>query len=154
MEQAHYYTVNLQWEQDRIGWLSSPALPHKDLQVATPPEFPKGVAGVWSPEHLLVASVSSCYMATFMAIAEASKVPVVQFSIEAEGKLEQTDGVMWISEVELLPTVVLPSDEYLPKMERILAKSKEKCFVSNSLKTNVIVRATIQAQSNTGVVTV
>jgi len=154
MEQAHYYTVNLTWEQDRIGWLSSPELPEKDLQVATPPQFPKGVAGIWSPEHLLVASVSSCYMATFMAIAEASKVPVVQFGIEAAGKLEQTDGVMWISEIELVPTIILPNDDNLPKMERILAKSKEKCFVSNSLKTNVIVRATVQAQAATGVVTV
>lgn len=55
------------------GIMSSPILPLK-IEVATPPEFPKGMEGIWSPEHLLVAAVNSYLMTTFLAIAENSKL--------------------------------------------------------------------------------
>ncbi|RYD87166.1 MAG: hypothetical protein EOP50_21205 [Sphingobacteriales bacterium] len=66
---VHYYDVAVAWEAGRHGTLSSPVL-HDRITVATPPEFAKGEAGTWSPEHLLVAAVNSCLMTTFLAIAE------------------------------------------------------------------------------------
>ncbi|MES1225955.1 MAG: OsmC family peroxiredoxin, partial [Bacteroidota bacterium] len=68
METTHYYEVKLNWESDRKGLMSSPVL-NSSIEVATPPEFPKGIHGIWSPEHLLVAAVNSCMMTTFLAIA-------------------------------------------------------------------------------------
>lgn len=44
------------------------------IEVATPPEFPKGIPGMWSPEHLFTAAVSGCLMTTFLSIAEKSVV--------------------------------------------------------------------------------
>jgi organic hydroperoxide reductase OsmC/OhrA len=61
---------------DRKGKLCSPELSKENgpcIEVATPPEFPKGMPGIWSPEHLFTAAVSSCLMTTFLAIAENSK---------------------------------------------------------------------------------
>jgi organic hydroperoxide reductase OsmC/OhrA len=52
--------------------MSSPELNNK-IEVATPPQFPKGVQGIWSPEHLFTAPVNSCFMTTFLAIAENSR---------------------------------------------------------------------------------
>lgn len=66
--EAHKYLVNLEWSMDRKGEISSPVLDQK-IEVATPPEFPKGMPGIWSPEHLFTAAVSSCFMTTFLAIA-------------------------------------------------------------------------------------
>ena len=78
MEKVHYYDVNLKWLADRKGLMSSPVL-HTTLEVATPPEFAKGMPGIWSPEHLLVAAVNSCLMTTFLAIAENSKLEFISF---------------------------------------------------------------------------
>ncbi|MCS3797759.1 hypothetical protein [Niastella sp. OAS944] len=50
MNNAHYYEVDLDWLADREGLVSSPVLNTK-IEVATPPEFPKGMPGIWSPEH-------------------------------------------------------------------------------------------------------
>ena len=50
-ELEHDYTINLEWNQGRIGQLSSPELENL-IECATPPEFPNGVPGIWSPEHL------------------------------------------------------------------------------------------------------
>jgi organic hydroperoxide reductase OsmC/OhrA len=71
MNETHNYEVNLQLEQNTKGTLSSPVLPSK-IEVATPPGFQNGMAGIWSPEHLFVASVNACLMATFLAIASNS----------------------------------------------------------------------------------
>ena len=78
--ESHYYNVTIQWSKDRRGMMCSPELKESStpangcIEVATPPEFPKGIAGIWSPEHLLTASVVSCFMTTFLAIAENFKL--------------------------------------------------------------------------------
>ena len=72
----HVYNVDIAWKQDRKGVMCSPEL-KKDttnemncIEVATPPEFDKGMPNIWSPEHLFTAAVSSCLMTTFLAISE------------------------------------------------------------------------------------
>src|SRR5215211_6373370 len=71
MENNYYYTTAVEWTGERHGDLSAPVLPK--LKIDAPPEF-KGHEGVWTPEHLFVASVNSCFMTTFLAIAENSKL--------------------------------------------------------------------------------
>jgi organic hydroperoxide reductase OsmC/OhrA len=83
MPTEHYYEVNLEWNEARKGTLHSSAL-NDAITVATPPEFPQGMPGIWSPEHLLVAAVSSCLMTTFLAIAEHSKLSFRSFRVHAE----------------------------------------------------------------------
>lgn len=85
--ETHEYSVDLSWMNDRRGLLSSGVLNDK-ISVATPPEFKGGMAGIWSPEHLLVAAVSSCLMTTFLAIAENFKLEYESFDCKAVGKLE------------------------------------------------------------------
>lgn len=71
--ETHYYNVDANWNTGRKGKLCSPELDTSIcIEVATPPAFPKGIAGIWSPEHLFTASVNSCLMMTFLSIAENS----------------------------------------------------------------------------------
>jgi organic hydroperoxide reductase OsmC/OhrA len=143
MAHTHDYRVDLQWENDRLGLLSSPDLLHK-LPVATPPPFPKGMEGYWSPEHLLTASVSSCLMTTFLAIAENSKLPFESFRCVANGKLEQVDGKYLMTEILAEPELVLFKDEDVPKALRILEKTEAACLISNSIKAKVILKSKIE----------
>ena len=83
----HEYKVSVRWDHDRKGSMTSPDLNDK-VEVATPPEFPNGLEGIWSPEHLFTAAVNSCLMTTFLAIAENSKLEYLSFESKALGKLE------------------------------------------------------------------
>lgn len=130
---AHYYNVNLTWSADRKGELSSPEL-NDNVEVATPPQFNKGMEGIWSPEHLLTAAVNSCLMTTFLAIAENSKLEFVSFSCESKGKLEQVDGKFLMTEIILEPTLKIKNETDKEKAERILHKSEAACLISNSIK--------------------
>lgn len=141
MEDIHHYKVSLKWDEGRTGTIASESLP--DLKVATPPEFPKGVAGIWSPEHLFVSSVSVCLMTTFLAIAENSSLPFNTFKCEADGKLEKVDGMFMISEIELRPEIVIPEEKYREKAGRLIEKSEKMCLISNSVKTRIILNPTI-----------
>ncbi len=100
MSQEHFYEVNIKWKEARIGKLSSPVL-NKTIECATPPEFPDGVPGIWSPEHLFVASINSCYMATFLAIAKNFKIEIESFTCKTIARLQMTEGKYQITEAEM-----------------------------------------------------
>ncbi len=136
MEQANYQ-VNVNWKKDHRGIVSSPVLQSK-IDVATPPEFPGGIAGVWSPEHLLVAAVNGCLLTTFLAIAENSKFEYMNFESSANGKLEKVDGKYMITEITLSPIVSISDAEDKEKAKRILQKAEDACIISNSIKSKII----------------
>lgn len=138
----HIYNVNLKWLADRKGEISSPDLLHK-IEVATPSQFPKGVEGVWSPEHLFTGAINACFMTTFLAIAENSKLNFLNFSCSARGKMEQVDGRYMISEVLLEPFLTLKNSADKAKAERILQKTEKACLISNSVKSKIVLITTI-----------
>ena len=133
MENQYSYTTEVEWTGERQGDLSAPHLP--DLEVDAPPEF-KGHEGVWTPEHLFVAAVNSCFMTTFLAIAENSKLEFVSFSADAKGKLEKLEGQGFImTEIVLRPKLLVSYARDLERAGRILEKAEKNCLISNSIKT-------------------
>lgn len=144
--EAHYYNVDVNWNTERKGMICSPELNKSAdtcIEVATPPEFPKGMPGIWSPEHLFTAAVSSCLMTTFLSIAENSKLSFVRFSCKSKGKLEQVDGKFMMSEIILEPTVTIADEKDRARAEKVLQKSEAACLIANSVKSNVTMIPTI-----------
>lgn len=139
---SHQYNVNLKWNAERVGEISSPELNSK-IEVATPPQFPKGVEGVWSPEHFFTAAVNSCFMTTFLAIAENSRLEFKKFNCNAVGILDQVEGKYVMTEVILNPTLVITKEEDKEKALRVLEKSEKACLISNSITSKVCLNPTV-----------
>jgi len=132
---VYYYETEGEWQGGRDLQISGAGLPA--IVAGAPPEF-KGRTGVWAPEHLLVAALNSCYMLTLLAVAEVSKIAVVNFSSSAQGKLEKIAGGNYqVTEIIVRPRIVIASANDLARMPRVFEKAKENCFVSNSLKSAV-----------------
>ncbi len=142
----HNYEVSVAWLTDRKGVMTSPELT-TSVEVATPPKFPKGIEGIWSPEHLFVASVNSCLMTTFLAIAENSKLEYISFKSKAVGKLEMVDGKYMMSEVTLMPEIEIADEQQKERAERVLQKSESNCLISNSVKSKIIFQPSIKIAS-------
>ena len=134
--EEHIYKVDLQWRSERKGEISSPNL-NQIIEVATPPEFPKGIEGLWSPEHLYTAAVSSCFMTTFLAIAENSNLEFHSFSCPAKGKLSKSEGRFVMSIIVLEPVLVIKHGQDLDKAGRMLEKAEKACLITNSIKAKV-----------------
>jgi peroxiredoxin-like protein len=133
METEYFYSTEVEWTGERHGDLRAPILP--ELHVDAPPEF-KGHTGVWTPEHLFVASVNSCFMTTFLAIAENSKLDFISFKANARGKLEKKEGPGFVmTEITLRPRLVVSRDRDVERAARILEKAEKHCLISNSIKT-------------------
>jgi organic hydroperoxide reductase OsmC/OhrA len=144
--EPHFYNVNVNWDKERKGNLSSPELSlyqENDIEVATPPEFPKGIPGIWSPEHLFTAAVSSCLMTTFLSIAENSKLPFKSFTCSSKGKLEQVDGRLLMTEIILEPVLTIYEEKDRERAERLLQKSEAVCLISNSIRSSIKMIPTI-----------
>ena len=94
------------------------------------------------PEEAFVASLSSCHMLTFLAIACKQRFVIDSYEDEAVGHLEKNaDGKLAITRVELRPKITWggdrkPSAEELDKMHHA---AHENCFVANSVRTVVTV---------------
>ena len=145
----HFYTVNVIWNIDRKGILCSPELKpvlagNACLEVATPPNFPKGIAGIWSPEHLFTAAVASCFMTTFLAIAENSKLVFSAFHCESKGKLDQQYGELAMTTVELFPTVAVESATERERALRVLNKTESACLITHSIKSEVVIHPVVK----------
>ena len=136
-EASYVYESEIEWRGEKDFRLGGDKLP--DIAAGAPPEF-KGREGVWSPEHLFVASLNSCYALTLLAIAEFSKVQLVSLECRAKGKLDKLPGSTYqITEIVVRPRVVIASSNDLARMPRILEKAKENCFVSNSIKSKITI---------------
>lgn len=147
--EKHHYNVDIDWRQDRQGIMCSPELVESNncIEIATPPEFPKGMPNIWSPEHLFTAAVSSCLMTTFLAIAENSKLDFSGFSCKSKGVLERVDGKYLMTEIILEPTVTIKDEKDRERAERIVEKSEAACLISNSIKSKITMEITIKIEA-------
>jgi hypothetical protein len=105
--------------------------------VVTPPEFPQGEAGLWSPEHLLIGAVASCFMTTFLAIAEKARLNFKSFHCKAVGNLDTQDGLLMITEITIIPQVELVNPLDAEKAEMLLEKAEKHCLITHSIKSKV-----------------
>jgi organic hydroperoxide reductase OsmC/OhrA len=141
MSDTHIYTTSVEYSEMRKGVLSSKGL--SSLEVATPPQFPGGHEGIWSPEHLYVASAEICLMTTFLSIAEKSRLEFVGYSSEAIGTLEKTTEGMLMTKIVIKPTVIIQDESKRDRTLLLLEKAEKYCLISNSMKTEVTMEPTV-----------
>ena len=134
MEQSYTYTTNLVWTGEKKGTISSEGLP--DLPVATPPEF-NGHPGIWAPEQLLLASIQSCIMTTFLSIAEASRFEPRSLKSSVTGIIEPVEKKYQFTRIEIRAELGVADESQVAKGQRLLEKAEENCFISNSVKAEV-----------------
>ena len=94
------------------------------------------------PEQAFVASLSSCHMLTFLAVAAKGGFVVDTYQDEAVGYLERnTDKKMAMTRVDLRPEIVWGGPEPSPaQLEQLHHQAHEHCFIANSVRTEVKVK--------------
>jgi peroxiredoxin-like protein len=101
--------------------------------VSAPPAQFGGPGDQWSPEHLLVASVADCFILTFRAVAQASKLEWDNLEAAAEGVLERVERVTRFTAITVSATLTVPAGVDVDKARRLLEKAEEACLITNSL---------------------
>lgn len=136
------YRVKAVQREDRICKMTAAEV-ETAIDCATPPEFPNGIAGVWSPETFFLASIASCYLNTYQSFCDKFKMKPVSLECEASGTVSMVDGKLAFSAVMLNPIITLASHDDEPTALNILEKAHRYCLVSNSVKCPIAVSENI-----------
>ena len=139
------YTAKTVWSSDRRGTLAAAGKP--SVVVGSPPEF-KGDADNWAPEELLVGSLNTCTMLTFLTLAQAGNLTPMAYESEAEGLLENIEGKYQITKITVRPYVTLKSEAELEQARRIMEGVETHCFIANSIKAAVTLTAEFATASS------
>src|SRR3984957_1625041 len=105
------------------------------------------VVGKWAveaavdPEEMLVASLSSCHLLSFLHLARMAGFTIPAYEDSAQGSTDEiAPGRLAVTKVKLRPKIGWagppPSKEAL---ERLHHEAHEICFITNSVKTQVTV---------------
>ena len=94
------------------------------------------------PEEMLVASLSTCHMLTFVDMAKRAGFRIDRYYDKAEGMMaKNAAGKTAITRVTLRPDVRF-SGERLPtagELDDLHHRAHEECFIANSVTTEVTV---------------
>lgn len=130
------HRARLRWDADRADLRAHTVqLADQTLALSSMPEFGGNPAKA-DPEELFVASLSSCHMLWFLAIARGERLRVISYEDEAEGTMDGTR----FTRVELRPRVSFDAEVSEEALVDLHHRAHERCFIANSVRCPIEVR--------------
>lgn len=113
------------------------------LRSASPAEF-GGPGDRWSPEALLVGAMADCFILTFRAVANASRLSWLSLDCDVTGTLDRVDRVTQFTQIHITALLEVPAGVDAIAAHHALEKAERNCLISNSLKAAVVLDAKVQ----------
>jgi len=106
----------------------------------------KGDPELYNPEDLLLSSLISCHMMSYLYVCSQNGIEVLKYSDNAEATLEVSeDGSGRFVEVRLYPKVKISDSDKIGLALELHAKANQLCFIANSCNFPVLHEATCEA---------
>lgn len=123
------------YSRDHVWRFAGVTLP---VAASAAPDF-HGNAALVDPEQAFVASLASCHMLTFLAVAARRRIAVESYQDDATGRLERNEeGLLGITRVILRPVIRFATDgQELPDRSALRSlheRAHRECFLANSVK--------------------
>ena len=143
------HTVNLLWKNesedfsyknyDRThSWKFEGGI---DVKASAAPEY-LGKKEFVNPEEAFAASLASCHMLTFLAIASMKKYTIETYEDNAVAILEKNEkSRMAITKLYLRPKITFTGDNIPEKttINEMHHRAHIECFIANSVSTEIII---------------
>lgn len=137
------FTVDVKGNAERVVELTTDQ--GLALSVATPAEFRGGVHGMWSPEHLLVASAASCFALTLAGIAERRQVPLRDVAISGVGHVTRRADARFGFVVVELAVEITTEEGFEENALRAARAAETGCLIAQALRVPVEVELNVRA---------
>lgn len=109
-----------------------------DLAVSAAKMF-KGDPELYNPEELLLSSIASCHMMSYLYCCAQEKIEILAYTDAAEALLETSeDGSGRVSQVTLHPVVTIAKKEQIQQALDLHVKANKLCFIANSCNFKVL----------------
>jgi len=106
----------------------------------------KGDPELYNPEDLLLSSLVSCHMMSYLYVCSQNGIEVLEYSDDAEAILEVVpNGSGRFTEVRLYPKVTIANPDKIQEALDLHTKANQLCFIANSCNFPVLHNATCES---------
>ena len=147
----HLFKAQLNWfstqkEQTRFVKNHTISIEGKEILNVSAAKAFKGDPSLYNPEDLLLSSLVSCHMMSYLYVCGQNGIEVVSYSDDAVATLEVTEnGAGRFIEVRLFPKVVIRQKEKITLANELHSKANELCFIANSCSFLIVHEASCTA---------
>lgn len=158
MARTHTYRTRLQWTGNRGEGTTNYRSYSRDHDItgtgkaapilgSSDPVF-RGDGARYSPEELLVASLSSCHMLWLLHLCAEDGIVVTAYTDEASGTMaEHPDGCGQFTSVTLRPRVTITDSARIAEATALHARAAQLCFIARSVNFPVSHEPEVVAES-------
>lgn len=105
----------------------------------------KGDPELYNPEDLLLSSLVSCHMMSYLYVCSQNGIEVLEYSDNTEATLEVSeDGSGRFVEVRLYPKVKISNANQIELALQLHKKANQLCFIANSCNFPVLHEASCE----------
>lgn len=133
---SHQFAAQLEWHKGDAG---AAAMNHSlsfagrpSIEVSAAPQY-KGDPSRLNPEELLLASLASCQMLTYVVLAGRAGIDVLSYADDAQATLAIADRKMRVTEVLLRPRITLAPGQDVERARALVESAHDGCFIANSV---------------------
>lgn len=148
MPSNHLFKAKLNWPSSPKENNPSSKTYHKTHQIAiegkeilniSAAKAFKGDPNLYNPEDLLLSSLVSCHMMSYLYVCSQNGIDVLSYQDDAEATLEVSEnGSGRFIEVRLNPKVVIQQKDKITEAQSLHTKANELCFIANSCNFKVV----------------
>lgn len=134
----HRFHLKANWPglRNDVGEIEAGNLKTK---VSIPPEMDGPGVGT-NPDEMLLGAAATCYIITLAAMMERRGLEKVSLTMESEGIVDVTKGVITYKKIIHRPHIVLTtsaSDKDIEMAHRLAKKAETSCMISRAVQGNV-----------------
>lgn len=155
MSNQHTFSLDLSWPSD-LSTYDNRNRTHKnhtikssgkvDLQVSAAKAF-KGDPSLHNPEDLLLASLTSCHMMSYLYCCSRHQIEVISYHDHSEAILDvSSDGSGRISEIVLRPIVYISDSGRIEEALLLHQEAHKLCFIANSCNFIIDIQAHVSVK--------
>src|SRR6266542_710248 len=112
------------------------------VEVSAAPQY-HGDPSKLNPEELFLASLASCQMLTYLALASRAGIDVLAYEDGTGATLAIADRRMRVTEVVLRPRITIAGSADEAKARSLVEAAHDGCFIANSVACTVRMEAEI-----------
>ena len=136
-DQHFLFEVQLNWQEGTRGILTARDV-NDLIHVAASPDFEGGIQDMWSPEHLFLSAICSCFMANYLAIAEKEKLTIAHFECSVIGQILLVEDHLEFTTINIFPKVFVKKEEDIVIANEVLVKTYKQSLIAHSIKPHLI----------------
>ena len=133
---SHAFKIKTKWDSGRKWQILLDDT--EPIEGGSPVVF-GGDVGRWAPEQLMIASIDSCHLASFVALCKHKDFEFVSYESENEGILEHDGEVFRFTKMTMRPKVGVKSEDEIERAKELVHKAHKGCFMSNTVNSEVTI---------------